>query len=335
MKEFYELTARGRALRLRRMALVALERYDLDVKRVRLMTNSTNGIFRVDTPDEKYVLRITDPLSCLSLEEIRSEMTWLAALGRDTDLGVPTPLTTRQGTLVTTVEVAGVPEARHCAVFNWVPGRNLSERLTPENVYRLGGLAAQLHEHAATFTPPEGFRVRKRDNVFPFANPDFSYVEPIVLFDEAYREHFPPGRRALYEKAVGRVQKAVDELCADQEGLRVIHNDLHQWNVKVHRGRVYALDFENLMWGYPVQDVATTLFYIQWQRRRDELVEAYRQGYTSRGAWPEQYAGQIDAFIGGHGMMLINYLLICDTPEDQRLASDYIARVESHLAKVL
>jgi hypothetical protein len=30
-------------------------------------------------------------------------------------------------------------------------------------------------------------------------------------------------------------------------------------------------------------------------------------------------------------MMLVNYLLICDTPEDQRLASEYITRVEEHL----
>lgn len=332
MKGFYELTTRGRALRLRQMALVALERYDLDVRRVRLMTNSTNGIFRVDTADgKKHVLRISDPLGCLSLEEIRSEMMWLAALGQDTDLGVPKPLPTREGALVTTVEVAGVPEARHCAVFSWVPGRNLSDRLTPENVYKLGELAAHLHEHAETFTPPEGFRVRKRDNVFPFANPEFPYVEPIVLFDEVYREYFPPRRRALYEKAVEWVQKAVDELYADETGLRVIHNDLHQWNVKVYRGKVYALDFENLMWGHPVQDVATTLFYVRWHRRWGELAKAYRRGYTNCRGWPEQYAGQINAFIGGHGMMLVNYLLICDTPEDQRLASEYITRVEGHL----
>ena len=60
MKDFYALTTRGRALRLRRMALAALERYDLDVRRVRLLTNSTNGIFRVDTAETKYALRRYD-----------------------------------------------------------------------------------------------------------------------------------------------------------------------------------------------------------------------------------------------------------------------------------
>ena len=49
MKDYYTLTNRGRALRLRQLALAALADYDLDVKSVRLITNLFNGIFRVDT----------------------------------------------------------------------------------------------------------------------------------------------------------------------------------------------------------------------------------------------------------------------------------------------
>jgi Ser/Thr protein kinase RdoA (MazF antagonist) len=329
MKDFYDLTFEERGQRLYPMALAALERYDLEVSNVLLLTNSTNGVFRVDTEGElKFVLRISDPLGCLSLDEIRSEMMWLAALDRDTNLGIPRPVTTREGSLVTTVEVDGVPEARHCAVFNWVPGRNLSEQLTPKNMVKLGELAAQLHNHAEGFDPPKGFRVRKRDNVFPFANPDFPYVEPIVLFDENYGEYFPPQRRELFEKLISLAQGAVDALYVHEEGLRVIHNDLHQWNVKVHEGSVYGLDFENLMWGYPVQDIATTLFYVNWIERGDELKNAYQRGYTSINVWPEEVEGQIDTFIAGHGAMLINYLLICDTHEDYQLATYYIKRVE-------
>jgi Ser/Thr protein kinase RdoA (MazF antagonist) len=336
MKEFNELSIQERAVRLHKMALVALTRYDLDVNAVDLITNSTNGIFRVETTDGlKYVLRISDPLGCLSADEIHSEMMWLEALGRDTNLGIPKPVNTRERALVTEVEVAGVPEARQCAVFNWVPGRNLSEQLTPKNMYKLGKLASQLHKHTETFTPPDRFRVRTRDIVFPFANPDFPYVEPIVLFDEKYGEHFPPKRRELFEKLINLVQEAIDKLFANEIGLRVIHNDLHQWNVKVHKERAYALDFENLMWRYPVQDIATTLFYVNWQEDRDELRAAYQRGYVSYDEWPEEYEDQIDIFIAGHGAMLINYLLICDTPEDMQLASDYLERVEEHMRVLL
>lgn len=336
MKGFHELTYRGRALRLRHMALIALERYELDVKRIRLLTNETNGIFRVDTEHgQKYVLRITDPLGCHSLDEIRSEMMWLAALRRDTDLGVPKPLTTREGWPVTTVEMAGVPEARHCVVFSWVPGADLAERLSPQNMHRLGEFTALLHDHAKTFTPPEGFCVRKLDKVFPYADPDFPDVEPVVIFDERYSGLFPPERRKIYRRAVERVQEALDELYSHERERRVTHNDLHQWNVKVYREKVYALDFEDLAWGYPVQDIATTLFYFQRHEQREELVEAYKRGYTSHSEWPEEYPGQIETFIAGRSVMLANYLINSNNREDQEMAPDYVARVEKRLQKFL
>ena len=132
---------------------------------------------------------------------------------------------------MTTAEVPGVPEARHCIIFSWVPGPDLADRLSAENVYKLGELAALLQDHAKTFIPSEGFYVRKLDGVFPYADPDYPFVEPVVLFDDAHVDLFPPQRREVYQRVVESVQDALDKLHADKSELRVIHNDLHQWNV--------------------------------------------------------------------------------------------------------
>jgi Ser/Thr protein kinase RdoA (MazF antagonist) len=336
LKDFYQLTTRGQALRLRHLALVALERYDLDVKRVRLVTNETNGIFRVDTPDgQKVILRVSDPKGCHALDEIRSEMMWLAALRRDTDLGVPQPLATRTGALVTTVETTGVPEPRHCVVFSWLPGSDLADRFTPENAYRFGAFSALLHDHAASFTPPPGFRVRTLDRVFPYTDSSFPFVEPVVLFDAANQDLLPPQRRQVFQRATARVQAALDELYADETGLRVTHNDLHQWNVKVHRGKLYGFDFEDLAWGYPVQDVATTLYYIEGLDHKDELIEAFRRGYTSHSEWPERHPGQIATFMRGRNLMLVNYVLCAQDLDYRQMAPRYLARAERRLQEFL
>lgn len=336
MKDFYQLTYRGRALRLRQMALMALREYDLDVNNLRLLTNETNGIFRVDTINgEKYILRITDPLGSHSLEEIRSEMMWLIALRQDTNLGVPEPVFTRKGEMAISVEIDHVPEPRHCAIFSWVPGVNLADRLSKENMYKLGAFTALLHTHAATFTPPHGFHVRMLDKAFPYSDPDFPNVEPIVLFDEEHRDLFPHDRFATYLQAEERVQEALDKLFADKHGLRVTHNDLHQWNTKVYRGKLYVLDFEDLAWGYPVQDIATTFFYFQRNEQREAFINAYKSGYTSHNEWPEAYPGQIETFIAGRGIMLANYLLCSKNPEDQEMAPDYVARIEERLINFL
>ena len=186
-------------------------------------------------------------------------MMWLEALSRDTDLGVPEPLANRDGALVTTVEVDGVPQARHCVVFGWMPGPDLADRLTLENVQKMGALSARLHAHAETFRPPPEFSIKTADSVFPFG-------DEVVLFDKAHRDLVPPARRELFQRVAKRVEDALGELFADRQGLRVLHYDLHHWNVKAFRGKLYALDFEDLMWGYPVQDIAITFYY--WQGPR-------------------------------------------------------------------
>ncbi len=329
MKDYSQLTNRGRAMRLRRMALAALQRYDLDVQRVRLVSNDLNGIFRVDTTGgQTLALRVCLPEAGHSLQEIRSEMIWLEALSRDTDLGVPEPVANRDGALVTTVETDGVPEPRHCVVFGWIPGPDLADRLTLENVQKLGALSAQLHVHAETFRPPPGFSIKTADAAFPFG-------DDVVLFDAAHGDLVTPGRRELFQRVRERVEGALCELYADRQGLRVVHYDLHHWNVKVLRGKLYALDFEDLMWGYPVQDIAITFYYWQDDPQFGELREAFRRGYTSHSDWPEQVPGQIDTFIAGRGLDLANFVLRDPNPEWRLAAPTFLARVENRLRTFL
>jgi Ser/Thr protein kinase RdoA (MazF antagonist) len=327
-KPYYDLTGRGRALRLRRLALKALEQYDLDVTRVRLITDETNGIFRVDTATgEKYVLRVTLPEGGHDLDSVRAEMVWLDALSRDTDLSVPQPLAAKTGELVIQVACAGVPQPRFCTVFGWVPGTNLADHLTPNDAHKLGELSARLHAHAATFRPPAGFAILRFDKVFPFP-------EPVILFQDEYRHLFPPERRAVYERAIAWAQQAIDRLRACGEPMRVIHGDLHQWNVRVYRGILSPLDFEDLMWGWPVQDIATTLYYLL-DLDFQGLCAAFRQGYTRHSPWPERYPGEIDAFIAARGVGLVNFILQDPNPDWQAQVPGFVEKIEGRLRALL
>lgn len=107
-----------------------------------------------------YVLRIHRPGNH-SLALIRSELLWLSALRRDTDLVVPEPVPSKDGSLLTVVETEGVPQPRCCVLFRWIPGRFLNAGLSPLALGRMGTLMARLHQHAQQFTLPEGF-VRPR-----------------------------------------------------------------------------------------------------------------------------------------------------------------------------
>ena len=302
--------------------------YDLALRRVRLITNGFNGIFRVDTEDGgKYVLRVCRPTETENgLPQLRSEMLWLAALRRDTDLQVPEPLATRSGGYVTTKLVTVVPEARHCVVFSWLRGRDLDRQLSSATMAQVGTLAAQLHAHAARWTPPPGFSIGRYDRPFPF--------EPPILFDEEYRAMLPPARRELFASTAERVQAAIDRLKAC-EPPRVIHADLHRWNAKVYRGRIAAFDFQEILWGWPVQDIAITLYYLHGEADYPAWRAAFERGYTRVAPWPESFPGEIDLFIAARGMMLANGLLTDVDPEWRAEAPRYFEKTEMRLRALL
>ena len=136
------------------------------------------------------------------------------------------------------------------AVFSWVPGTDLAEHLSPANLYKMGELMARLHQHALTYRPPAGLELLHYARVFPFP-------EPVILFEPCFAHLFPPERQAVFKQAIHWAQTAIDRLQATGEPMRILHNDLHQWNVRIWRGRLSPIDFEDLMWGWPTSSSTT------------------------------------------------------------------------------
>lgn len=275
-----------------------------------------------------YILRITLPEGGHTWEHVAVELDWLTTLARETNLCVPQPLPTRDGAFYIEANAPGVPEARLCAIFTWLPGNDLARHISVERVYKLGGLSACLHQHALHYQPPPGLSALRYDCVFPFP-------EPVILFNQHFASLFPAERRKIFERALVTWQRAIDRLQASGEPMRIIHNDLHQWNVRYYKGKLSPIDFEDLMWGWPVQDIAITLYYLLDQANYDELRQAFQAGYTQVCPWPESYPGEIEAFIAGRGLDLVNFILNDPNPNWKPQAAKFIERVEKRLSYLL
>lgn len=328
MKPYSSLTERGQALRLRHLALHALQQYSLNVTRLRLVTNEMNGIFRVDIADgRKLILRVTLPQGGHTLDHVGAEMDWLAALAAETDLSVPKPIPAINGDLVVEAHADGVPEPRLCAVFSWVHGKDLAEDLTPGNVFKLGQLMARLHLHAKSYQPPRQLSLLKFERVFPFD-------DPVILFDAEYADLFTAKRREIYQTGIAWAQESIDRLKASGEPMRILHGDLHQWNVRISRGVLSPIDFEDLMLGWPVQDIATSLYYLL-DESFEELRKAFQTGYSQITPWPERFPGEIDSFIAARGMGLANFILNDPNPAWRIQSTEFFERVETRIKFLL
>lgn len=329
MRDFYELTPAGRARRTRRVALRALDSYDLHAQGVRLLTNETNGIFRVDAADgQRYVLRVGRGGHIgHSASQVRSEAEWLSALAHDSDLRIPVPVPSSAGDTVTEVEIDGVPGRRNCVLFRWLPGRVLGRALSSANLAAYGELAARLHEHAGVFEPSPAFDIVRYDRVFPFD-------EPVVLLDEARSAFVSPAQREVFTAGAEVVQRAIDSL-RRREPMRVIHADLHRWNVLIDRGQAAAFDFEDLSWGWPVQDLAIALYYLDDEAGYASMRQAFRAGYERVRPWPDRTDREIDVFIAGRALVLANDVELLEEPEYRAQAPGWMGRFERRIRRIL
>jgi Ser/Thr protein kinase RdoA (MazF antagonist) len=325
---FDALTARGRARRMRLVALDALARFGIEASLLRLLAADTNTVFFARAGDgRRLVVRVGTwgPIGH-DLRQLRSETEWLAALAADERVPAPVPLETARGERVVEASAPGVPGLRHCVVFEWMPGVLLADRMTPPVLEAYGTLAAHLHRHGAGYRARGGGPVYRGDRVFP-------YAEPVVLF-EGDHPHLPPSRRALFVAAAAGVERGIDALARGGEPMQVMHGDLHIWNVLVSRSGVAAIDFEDHLWGWPIQDLGIALYYLEDRPDFPALVETIRRGYERVAPWPARDPADLDTFIAARALALANDVVHLERAGEPGLdAAGFFARAEQRLRR--
>ncbi len=323
MKDYDALTRLGRLRRLRRLAEDALEHYDVAVAVCRLASTGTNLIYRVrDADGRRYALRIA-ATNWRTADDLRSEVLWLEALSRDTDIRVPRVVRAADGAPFVRVAAEGVPGERLAALTSWHPGRLLGGRLTEADATAMGELFARLHRHAGEWRPPPEVTRRVFDRVF-------SRDEPVVLF--------APEQEGACDARTRRVVleawEAADGVYAGLplEDRRLIHCDLWHGNIKVHRGVLYPFDFEDTVWGYRLHDLAMGLLDLAEDvgiERYERLVPALRRGYERHLPWPD---GDLVAVQIGRMVWRLNWIARQQRrwfPAEAAFLADFVERTRA------
>ena len=277
----------------------ALSLYDIKPVRLTLVGGFANIIFRVDTASGRFALRV-DHHQDHTNDDIAVELAWLEAIDRNTNLDVCRVIRARDGDRSVYAGAPGVPGQRQCVLFEWVPGRPLGDDPTESGYHQLGMLSAGLHLHGAQFSTP--LRPLVWDRVFYWPQD----IDPVVIFDPRMDQYLSGHRGRTLEAAIESVEEAFAFL--DPSTAQIIHGDLHPDNVHVYRSRLIALDFEDVTWGHPVQDVAITLFYERTHAGYDDLRKAFEEGYRTIAPWPVSYEGELEKFMAARTIMFVNYM---------------------------
>jgi Ser/Thr protein kinase RdoA (MazF antagonist) len=323
--EFAALTSRQQVNKLRAVALQALRAYPLEVKRLGLLSHGFNTIFRIDDAQgQKFALRL-NVNSRRTLENVRAELAWLESLNCETDLHVPVVVPTREGNLLQTLENENAPRTLLSALFEWIPGPNIGENLTDAVVEELGLVTAKLHAHALSFKLPEGCELPSAQNVL--------YDMPHFLF-ETDHEHLPDSRLELFRRALEVTQKVSDTAWVRQIP-RVIHTDLHQWNLKRYRNQLSVFDFDDTGIGQPVQDLAISLYYLRGEKNSEGFRAALERGYSKIALWPAANEYELEALMAARGLLLANDVISNLNPEFRAIIPGFLERTENRMRNFL
>ena len=298
------------ALRVGVLVEAALEAFGLQGYAVADLTRHSNVTARLVSDDgPPLALRLrTGPTV-----DGRTEFEWLSAVRRGTDVHSVEPFADdfHRNTRVV-VDSEGV--AVECALFYWAVGLPLAADLSETNYYELGRMSASLHEFASTWVAPPGLKPLVWDRTMYYAGTSLVVAEP------RYREYVSR-RDAQKVEAVAKEADAELAQLAERTDRMFLHGNIEMWNVlTTGPGELRLLDFEDVMFGHPVLDVAITFYYGRERSDHRSLCRAYEAGYRDVRAWPVRDARQMDLLTAARAAMLLNHALL--TEDEKRPVTD-------------
>ena len=303
-------THRSQIVRARRLATSAISEYNVCKPRMELIAHGENTTFRVVARDSnletvpttgeidgQYLLRVHRPTrhgrGVDSEMAIVSELQWLMALRADTSLAVPEPVTTVGGALTTTATADGVAGSRVCSLLRWMKGRNHNRSARPVHLYRLGGVLAQLHNHADRWRVPDGFVRIRWDHEAYFGN---TMVYGNVDAADAWTL-LPANLQRDFERVAEELSNVMRQLGQGPDVFGLIHADAHLDNVLFSGREARLIDFDDCGFGYRIYDVAVALWELRHRDDFSSFREAFVRGYTEHRPMPIDQLRHLDAFI--------------------------------------
>ena len=306
--QFQDLSVEEQIQSLTPIASKILEQYGIEAVELENINHEYNSMFAVIGADGKrYALRININ-SGRTPSNIAGEIFFIESLARTRRFRLALPVANTSGEFVTTAHHSASDRELFCVLFNWLEGDDLGDEPTNDQVYQLGRLMAQLHVATAGLELPSGTEL-------PLFDDFMWHVEDFLLGADS---QLSQDEKKLITSGKTAIEEVISELYASTDR-QLIHADLHGWNVKWHEEAISVFDFDDCGIGLPIQDLATTIYYLD----TEEQDVALRAGYSSVRPLPVHTEYQMKALLLQRRIHLLNYLYETQNPEHRVLLPKY------------
>ncbi len=279
-------------------ARAALPAYGRDPQSpLRLLSLSENATYLVDD-GAAMVLRVHRP-GYHSLQAIRSELRWMAALREQTPVVTPELIRPRAGGDV----VAAAVDGQHLYVdaVSFVPGCTAEESPECVGFDELGRLTAMMHDHVGRWAVPPDF-CRFRWDLDSMLRPGARWGD--------WRH--APGLTADDSVAIARAATEIDrrltEFGCGTDRFGLIHADLRMANLMVDpddaRSPITVIDFDDCGWSWHLADLGAVVSFIEHTPDAERIVTEWLRGYRSVRELPAEHLDLVPTFVMLRRVML-------------------------------
>jgi Ser/Thr protein kinase RdoA (MazF antagonist) len=306
-KPFAEMTIEEQIASLDDCVAEILGQYELGDFETESINHEYNSTFKVTAASGgKFALRI-NLNSSRSIENLNAEISWVTSIH---SVHVPKPLVNKAGSAVSFGWHDASGRKLPAVLYSWLEGEEPGDEPTEEQLFALGAAMAKLHIESRTVELPTAAALSDYTDVFWGAKNLLTGPESKLTKPE--------------QQKVSEVFDQIANLLAEIRGsavLQPIHADLHPWNVMWHAGELAVFDFDDSGMGLPIQDLMTSLYYLDTPEQDAALLA----GYASVAPVPEHTSEQRHIFMLQRRLLLLNYLYETSNPEHAELVPEYQA----------
>lgn len=257
---------------------------------LRLLSLSENATYLVDD-DDPIVLRV-HRADYHSLDAIRSELAWMAALREQTDVVTPQLIPARDGRDVVAAVLNDHPLNVDAVTF--VPGCTAEERPDAVGFDQLGRITAAMHDHVRGWQAPPFFT-------------RFTWDADTMIGPQGrwgnWRE--APGLtsadEAVIDRAADQIRRRLSEFGCAPDRYGLIHADLRMANLMidpgVEAGPITVIDFDDCGWSWHLADLGAVVSFIEDTPEAEAMIAGWLAGYRETRELPDEHLAMIPSFV--------------------------------------
>ena len=141
-------------------------------------------------------------------------------------------------------------------LFKWLPGTDFKDQETKDLFFQLGQKVAKLHQITRDISLPSNITPKKWDQVFYFREEEILYPQ------SKYDPLFSKEDRDFLKDAINFLNQHLKRIHASRQS-QLLHGDLNPWNIKLYQNQLAFFDFEDIIYGPPIQELAILLYYYE------------------------------------------------------------------------